>query len=219
MGWQRGQGVSDKDGKMLLEGAYGLATPADNLAYYRDFAARYDSDFALGLGYSYPATVARIYRDLATPGDTPVADIGCGTGLVGAELGGGVVDGMDISPEMLDIARGRGVYRALYEVDLTGDVSTLAAGYGAVISAGTFTHGHLGPQVLTALLGLARTGALFVIGVNAAHYRALGFEAELGRLQAGARIGAVSAVEVPIYDKAEHEHAGDRALVLSWRVA
>ncbi|MGB5559841.1 MAG: methyltransferase domain-containing protein [Paracoccaceae bacterium] len=211
--------MSDKDGKTLLEGAYGLATPEDNLAYYRDFAARYDSDFVLGLGYSYPATVARIYGDLATPEDKPVADIGCGTGLVGAELGGVAVDGMDISPEMLEIARGRGAYRALYEVDLTGDLSALAANYGAVVSAGTFTHGHLGPEVLTALLGLARAGALFVIGVNAAHYRSQGFEAQLGRLQADARIGPVSAVEVPIYDKAGHDHAGDRALVLNWRVA
>ena len=205
------------DGKKLLEGAYRLATPQDNLDYYRKFAARYDSDFADGLGYSFAATVAAIYRGLAGPEDTPVADIGCGTGLVGADLRG-TVDGMDLSPEMLDVARARGVYRALYRVDLTGDLAVLPDNYGAVVSAGTFTHGHLGPDVLTNLLKIARPGALFVIGVNATHFRALGFESELQRLRTAGRIGPVTASDVPIYAKAEHEHSGDRALVLTWRL-
>lgn len=208
--------MGERGGERLLEGAYGLMSSEDNRTYYRDFADRYDSDFAEELGYSLAATVAAICRDLSGPLDVPVADIGCGTGLVGAALGG-EVDGTDISPEMLAVARRRGVYRALYAVDLTGDLSALPRGYGAVVSAGTFTHGHLGPDVLTALPDLARAGALFVIAVNAAHYVALGFEAGLQALRDAGRIGSVAALDVPIYDKAGHEHAGDRALVLTWR--
>lgn len=210
--------MGDGDGEKLLEGAYGLTSPEDNLAYYREFAARYDTDFVEALGYSYAATVAGIYRDLARPQDVPVADIGCGTGLVGAALGA-VVDGMDISPEMLELARVRGAYRRLFAVDLAGDLAALPQGYGAVVSAGAFTYGHLGAGVLTALLGLAQDGALFVIGVNAAHFTAHGFEVEIQHLRDAGRIGPVTASEVPIYDKAGHDHAGDRALVLTWRAA
>lgn len=208
--------MTDDKGKSLLEGAYRLATPQDNQAYYREIARSYDRDFAEALGYSYPARVAAIYQQFAGQEDVPIADIGCGTGLVGAALGG-VVDGMDISPEMLAVAERRGVYRALYEVDLTGDLAALPGGYGAVVSAGTFTHGHLGPEVLAALLDLARPGALFVIGVNAAHYADWGFEAVLQRLAGSGQIRDVGSIEVPIYAKSGHEHAGDRALVLHWR--
>ncbi len=214
---RHGAKMTGKTGKTLLEGAYKLATPDDNLAYYCGIAARYDQDFVEGLGYSYPTKVAARYRALAGADDVPVADIGCGTGLVGAALRV-EADGIDLSPDMLAVARRRCVYRTLHEVDLTGDLAGLPRDYGAVVSAGTFTHGHLGPQVLTALLDLARPGALFVIGVNSAHFAKLGFEAELQRLRAAGRIGAVTAQEVAIYDRDGHEHSEDRALVLDWRL-
>ena len=208
--------MGEDDGKRLLEGAYDLGSPEQHLAYYRRFSSRYDTDFAKALGYSLAATVAEIYRGRSRPVDVPVADIGCGTGLVGAALGV-VVDGIDLSPEMLDQARHLGVYRALYPVDLTADLSSLPNDYGAIVSAGTFTHGHLGPEIMRDLLELGRDGALFVIGVNAAHYVTRGFEAELQQLKDAGLIGPVSATEVPIYRKAGHDHAGDRALVLVWR--
>src|SRR6201995_3775497 len=47
-----------------------------------------------------------------------VADLGCGTGRTGAWLadrGVGVIDGVDLSPAMLEAARDRGVYRSLGE--------------------------------------------------------------------------------------------------------
>ena len=49
------------------------------------------------------------------------ADLGCGTGRTGAWLGQrGVraIDGVDLTPEMLAVARAKGVYRHLVEADL-----------------------------------------------------------------------------------------------------
>jgi predicted TPR repeat methyltransferase len=46
------------------------------------------------------------------------ADLGCGTGRTGAWLAGrgvGGIDGIDLSPGMLEAARARGVYRSLRE--------------------------------------------------------------------------------------------------------
>ena len=51
-----------------------------------------------------------------------VLDLACGTGRVGAWLAGrygAAVDGVDITPEMLDVARGRGVYRSLRVADVS----------------------------------------------------------------------------------------------------
>ena len=171
-------------GQELLENAYKLETPEDNIAYYDSLAATYDTDFMERLGYHYPRAIAAIYQDSGK--QTPVADIGCGTGAVAAALGlpAEQIDGMDISAEMLAIAGQKALYRQLYQVDLTGPLDAISHGYGAVLSAGTFTHGHLGPGPLRGLLDIARPGGVFIIGVNQAHYGRHDFAGVLTGLEA-----------------------------------
>jgi predicted TPR repeat methyltransferase len=208
-------------GQSGLENAYSLQSPDDNRAYYDGFAATYDTDFAQGLGWDYPRAIARIWRAHASSLDVPVADIGCGTGHVAAELGlsQDQIDGMDISPEMLAIARDKGLYRSLQEVDLTGPLDALGTGYGAVVSAGTFTHGHLGPEPLAALLGIARSGALFVIGVNQQHFETRGFAPMLEALVRDRKIDPPQVEAIRMYARTDHAHADDLALILRYRKA
>jgi SAM-dependent methyltransferase len=50
-----------------------------------------------------------------------VADLGCGSGRTGAWLqahGAAAIDGVDVTPEMLELARARGVFRTLVEADV-----------------------------------------------------------------------------------------------------
>jgi SAM-dependent methyltransferase len=52
-----------------------------------------------------------------------VADLGCGSGRTGAWLqahGASAIDGVDVTPEMLDLARARDVFRTLTEADVAG---------------------------------------------------------------------------------------------------
>lgn len=96
-------------------------------------------------------------------GAGPVLDLGAGTGLVAERLaarGIGPVDGVDISPEMLARARAKGCYRALHEGDATSGLDLPAAGCAGLVSAGTFTLGHLGPEVLPGLLRHVRRGGV-----------------------------------------------------------
>lgn len=204
-------------GQSILENAYKLATPGDNAAYYDAFAPTYDSDFVAQLGYQYPKAIAEAYLRHAAPDDTPIADVGCGTGLVAVELAlpDTVIDGMDISPEMLVVAGQKSLYRLLTQVDLTGPL--IPNTYGAVLSSGTFTHGHLGPEPLRGLLTIARPGALFIIGVNQHHFEAQKFAVVLDALIADALISAVKLDEVMMYSKQGHDHSNDRALILQYR--
>jgi predicted TPR repeat methyltransferase len=121
-------------GQTLLENAYKLSTPDDNSEYYDAFASTYDEEFADELGWHYPAAIAEIYRDACTTTDTPIADIGCGTGQVATALDFPLeqIDGIDISVEMLRIAEEKQLYRTLYEVDLTESLDLIANDYGAV---------------------------------------------------------------------------------------
>ena len=160
-----------------LEKAYALETPQDNLTLYADWAETYDQAFAGDMDYQMPRLVALVLAELFdSPG--PVLDVGAGTGLVAEHLvGRGTfdVDALDLSPEMLAVARSKGLYRQTIEADLTRSLPINDAQYGAVISSGTFTHGHVGPEALDELLRVARKGALFVLSVNATHFEAREF--------------------------------------------
>jgi len=209
----------DQEGsKAWLGGAYDLSTPEDNRIYYKEFAKAYDAEFASALGYCYPRIIAQMYLGEAKPDDGPIADIGCGTGLVAEALGSDqFIDGFDISPEMLVKASEKALYRRLFEVDITSDLTPYQHQYGAVVSAGTFTHGHLGPSPLKGLLTIAKPGCLFVIGVNKTHFEGLGFEVVLRDLVQKGLILEPRLKEARIYDKDGHDHAQDKALVLIFK--
>lgn len=203
----------------LLQGAYEIETPADSRAYYHDFADHYDAEFAQKLGYIYPRVIAEFYHKIATPQDRPIADIGCGTGLVAESLSlpAKTIHGFDISPEMLDRSREKNLYAALHNVDLTLPLPPLPTLFGAVVSAGTFTHGHLGPDPLENLLTLAGPDGLFCIGVNAQHFADQGFAPVLGRLHSQGKITAPVLETVPIYSDPNSAHGKDKAQVLIYR--
>lgn len=207
------------EGLNLLENAYALSNPSDNAEYYDQLATVYDEDFAQGLGYVSPESIAEVFLSQAKDTDYPIADVGCGTGLVANALQVPVpcVDGFDISQKMLDASAAKKLYRSLYAVDLTGPLTDLPNDYGAVVSAGTFTHGHLGPDVLANLLGIARNGALFVIGVNVQHFSRLKFDRLLSSLESRQKISRVTMADVEIYSKSGHTHSKDQARILSFR--
>ena len=203
-----------------LDSAYSIASPADCLRVYRDWAESYDAGFAAGMDYLLPAHVARAF--LAAGGAGPVLDVGAGTGLLAERLCGmgfrGEIDGVDLSPEMLERARGKGIYRDLVQADVTAPLA-LTGGYAGIVSSGTFTHGHVGPEALAHILVLAQHGAQVAISINAGVFAAQGFGAALEALP----IEGLQLIEVEIYGASaraiDPAHAGDHALVALFRKA
>jgi len=164
-----------------LESAYALETPEDNLRHYRAWAESYDAEFVAATGYRFPAVIAGAY--LAAGGGWPCLDVGCGTGALGERFpGGAVVDGLDLSPEMLAVARQKALYRTLIVSDLTRPLPILGETYAGLVSSGTFTFGHVGPEALDELVRVMRPGALAVISVRPLLWEEKGFAAHFERL-------------------------------------
>lgn len=212
------------DDKISLEDAYALQTPEDNVALYRHWAETYDVEFARDRGYQYPQIIADIYARHSKPADTPVLDVGSGTGLVASALQEHhsvetqlTIDGVDISPEMLAVSRTKNVYRHLFEADLTRSIDLPEKQYGAVVSAGTFTHGHVGPEALIKLLRLCRAGALFVIGVNGTAFDQYHFGSHFAALQADQHITPIEFIRVQYYATATDGHAADQGYAALFR--
>lgn len=203
-----------------LDKAYALKTPDDNIELYRDWAATYDSDFAEDTGYQLPHHVARFFIEYGDP-SAPVLDVGAGTGLVADCLNGNrsvTMDALDISKAMLDKAAAKGLYRKTIVADLTKPLDLADESYGAVVSAGTFTHGHVGPDALDELLRIAKRDALFVISVNSKHYVSQGFEAKFQTLKP--TITDFSMRTVPIYSNhSDPNHKNDEGHIVVFRKA
>lgn len=205
-----------------LKGALGLTGPEACLAYYRDWAESYDSGFAQDMQYRLPAHVAAAF--LGAGGAAPVLDVGAGTGLLAErlrEMGfAGEIDALDFSAEMLAKAQEKSLYRSLYRADVTQPLP-LAARYGGIVSSGTFTAGHVGPEALPHLLALALPGAVFALSINRRVWSSAGFDRALEALAAGGQVTGLQLIEVEVYGAAaalaDPDHAADRALIAIFR--
>lgn len=205
-----------------LDDAYALETPDDARRLYAAWAETYDSQFLEREGYVYDRNVATVFVEAGGRG--PVLDLGCGTGAVGialAFLGIETIDGLDISPEMLEQAAtkrvgDRSVYRLLATGDILAGMDLADDAYAGVVSAGTFTHGHVGPEALHEVVRVGAAGCRFAIGVNAEHYREQGFDEVLGRLVDAGTIEQLDHVDVAIYQDNTSEHGSAVARVIQF---
>ncbi len=136
---------------------------------YADWAEHYESDVFGTLQVTGSARVAALLAAYVAPDENPsILDAGCGTGAVGALLhdaGFRHVDGLDLSPQMLAVAARKQVYRALAEADLNLPFEPPQPRYDAVVSAGTFVHGHVGAHGFTSLARLLVPGGIMVCAI------------------------------------------------------
>ena len=212
-------GDDPKEGDRLLQQAYSLGTPDTHVDFYRDFAEYYDTTYAASLGYIYPLGILKVLAGQQRP-QGAILDIGCGTGLVATTIRkadpAAVIDGVDISPDMLEKARLKGDYRDLIEADLTADYSHVPTDYAAIVSAGLFTFGHLGPDLISDMVSLCRPAAVAALGVNSIFFAEQGFQKVLDGLVANGLITDVVLHEVPIYDGRDAGHKDDTAMILGF---
>lgn len=101
-------------------------TPFDKRGYpvttategYGEWAATYEETVAYGLDEWLLPRIGAV--DWKTAGQA--VDLACGTGRTGVWLRGqgvSAIDGVDITPQMLDVARAKAVYRSLTQGDIS----------------------------------------------------------------------------------------------------
>lgn len=200
--------------------AYALEGTDGVKALYRDWAQTYDMGFGEAEGYQLPKEVAHAF--VAAHGEGPILDVGAGTGLVAEWLTRyqkGPIDALDLSEDMLSVAKGKNLYSDCFAADVTRPLRALGSRrYAGIVSAGTFTLGHVGAEGLDPLLQVASPGCVFAISVNEVHYAKSGFAKKLTDL--GPTISDISKSTVRIYDdRAATEHREDEARIITFRKA
>ena len=154
---------------MTLGAAYSLQTPEEAKAFYDRWAEDYEAELARN-GYVTPLRCAQALADAASMPWAPLVEFGCGTGLGGAVLkehGFECIDGFDISPEMLEGARGKGIYRSLDTADLSQPLTDIARDtYQNAAAIGVLNPAHMPSTVVDEILGLLPAGGCFVFSLN-----------------------------------------------------
>ena len=178
---------------------------------YQDWAMSYDADLAAA-GYAYfslaPAIVAQHVRD----SKARILDAGVGTGRIGeflALLGYDNITGIDLSDDMLQLARARQAYKDLQRMDLGQRLAFADNHFDAVYTFGAFTTGHAPPQGYRELVRVTRASGFLILALTD-HARAgsgygelLDSLSEEGALE---RIAQTPAFEVFPFDPAEQGH-------------
>ena len=145
---------------------------------YRDWAKKYDYDNDHVLGtVSQPKSVNLLSTRLKDK-TAKIIDVGCGTGLVGENLKAKdfiYFDGIDISEDMLSIAKSRG-YRNLFLGSLNKQLPLLDNAYDASMCVGVFTHGHVSSDGFNELCRIVKPGGYVCFTINEGVFEKYGFK-------------------------------------------
>lgn len=208
--------MSSKKG---LNDAYSVKTPEDNIKLYKVWASSYDDDFAKKNDYRSPVLISNYYDKYSNKNDVPVLDVGAGTGLIAEVMNKKNtidIDAIDISPEMLESAKSKNCYNKLIEADLTKNLDIDNNYYGAIVSAGTFTHGHIGPNALDELLRVTKPSGLFVITIHSKVYVNQNFEQKFQNINK--QITDLTFHEEKAYgNNPDKDHGNDTVLITVFR--
>ncbi|TAN56950.1 MAG: tetratricopeptide repeat protein [Magnetospirillum sp.] len=138
---------------------------------FDDYADTFDAALVGKLAYRAPALLASaLSRTLGHCGDLDVLDIGCGTGLAAPTLRplAARLDGVDLSPSMIEKARLRGLYDSLAVDEAEASLTARPDHYDLVAAADVLVYfGDLGP-VMAAAHGALRPGGVFAFTVERA---------------------------------------------------
>ena len=152
---------------------------------YRDWAKKYDYDNDHVLGtVSQPKSVNLLTTRLKDK-NAEIIDVGCGTGLVGENLKAKdfiYFDGIDISEDMLEIAKSRG-YRNLLLGSLNNRLPVLDNAYDTAMCVGVFTHGHVSSEGFNELCRIVKPGGYICFTINEGVFEKYGFKEMIGDFQ------------------------------------
>lgn len=144
---------------------------------YDQWAKTYDTDLEEDFNWNGHMRAVEVFVKLVST-HSRVMDVGCGTGLAGAELaskGFSNLDGFDMSQGMLSQAQLRGVYENL-RIGLLGEkLDYLTNSYDAAIATGVFSIGHAPASGLDEIARIVRPGGFLVLTIRTDIFEQLGF--------------------------------------------
>jgi len=152
----------------FLDKAYTARDAASTRTLYDAWSKSYEAEVAEN-GYATPGRCAAALKSFTSNMSAPVLDFGCGTGLSGLAMklaGFEVIDGLDLSSEMLSQAESKGIYRKTRLVEAGAPLAHRPGDYAAIAAIGVIGAGAAPISVLHTLMKGLGKGGLLVLSFN-----------------------------------------------------
>lgn len=124
------------------------------LQLFREFSSNYDAKMRDKLSYQAPERLEDLIRsEMGDAAGLQILDIGCGTGLAGVALKkrAARLVGVDLSPEMIELARARGIYDQLEVAEITAWLDQTQAQFDLIAACDCLVYfGDLQPLAASA---------------------------------------------------------------------
>jgi len=173
---------TDKTGRSQssydLESAYKAKDGQEAGELYDRWAEDYERAVS-SWGYTTPAVAVGLFGRYVKPEGGTVLDAGAGTGITGEVLtllGYRDLIGIDVSQDMLELARRKGVYRELCQMELGGRLNFPTDAFTAVVATGVFAAGHAPPESFEDLIRVTEPGGYVIFSVRTDVYEDGGFK-------------------------------------------
>jgi predicted TPR repeat methyltransferase len=143
--------------------------PGDTIRTLFDgYADNFEQHLVDTLAYDIPRQLQRLLAHHAGERRfARVADLGCGTGLMGPHLAGAdELVGIDLSPRMLDQARKKNLYTRLVAADLIEFLDAESASFDLLVAADVLIYMGTLDALFKAALARASPGALFAFSTE-----------------------------------------------------
>ena len=178
-----------KNTKSMISTIYQTLHAADSQeleGIYKKWASDYDHDVLELAGYVGHLITSSLLLSKIKNKKAKILDAGCGTGLVGEilfENNYKNIEGVDFSQEMLDKAIQKQVYQSLRLVDLTKNLDYEDNLFDAIVCAGTFTCGHVGPEALLEMVRITKKGGYICFTVRKQEWKASPYKEIIDKLE------------------------------------
>jgi predicted TPR repeat methyltransferase len=152
----------------FLNKVYNARDAASTRTLYDDWASTYEAEVGAN-GYVTPGRCAEALAQFMTDKSQPILDFGCGTGLSGLALklaGFDVLDGQDLSADMLEKAKDKGIYRSLKLVEADGSPPCAPGTYAAIAAIGVIGAGAAPIALFDTLMESLDMGGFLLMSFN-----------------------------------------------------
>lgn len=173
------------EGKNKIKWIYSSKNNQELLERYDQWAKEYDTDLEQKEEYQGTKITADLFTKYV-PRVARILDVGAGTGLMGqllSILGYENLLAMDLSKGMLDVARQKGVYRALDQMVLGETLDYATDSFDAVISTGVFITSHAPASAFDEIVRIVRPDGYIIFTLSEDSYENAGFKEKFDALE------------------------------------
>jgi predicted TPR repeat methyltransferase len=143
----------------------------DKRLVYDNWASSYD-EYVKSLNYTGPKEIVnKLITYLENTNEKQnILDFGSGTGLVGEELikhnFNILLDGIDVSDKMIEIAESKKIYNNIYNINLHTKDFKQDTKYNFIVSSGVFLEGHVNFNVIDKLHNILEKDGLILVTIR-----------------------------------------------------